>query len=68
MYLMEQSANYESMVAKPPLGPGFEPDLLALAGRMEIWASDFGEPEDYTLFILFDKEEKELTRRKIPGY
>lgn len=57
------------MTAAPPFGPGFSEEIVAKARHMEIHGSDFSDQgEDQCVFILYDGEGREITRRCMPGY
>jgi hypothetical protein len=55
--------------SKPPFGPGFTPDEVIDAVRLEVWHTSFTDPgEDYTEFRLFNAGGDQVGQRRVEGY
>ena len=54
---------------RPPFGPGFTPEEIAGAVRLEVWHTSFADPGgDYTEFRLFAANGDKVGERKVEGY
>jgi len=72
MYLADNvtgPALEKAATAKKPFGPGFQPEHLKNAVRMEIWCSNITDlGEDHTDFKLIDKDGKVLFTSTVGGF
>lgn len=71
MYLMRTVRNEEMVkeaTAQPPFGPGFAPELVKQATRMEVMGTEVTDPSpDFVEFHLFKGPER-LATRQVDGY
>lgn len=55
--------------ARPPFGPGFQPEEVAKASKMEVWGTSFTDPGgDYCEFKLLDADGNVIGSRTVGGY
>jgi hypothetical protein len=57
------------MTKLPPFGPGFTKAQAEEAATMDVLCSSFKDDgDDYTMFVLKDKDGKTITTTKVDNY
>ena len=64
---LEGDAAQATASQPPPLGPGWDADVVAQVTRLEVWGTTFAAPEDFCEFRGFAGEKLVATTR-LPGY
>lgn len=71
MYLMEAHEGKGAKQAAAqgaPFGPGFPEDIASRTEKLEVWATDFKDSDEYCEFRAFDSDGEKLGTRRINGY
>ena len=48
--------------------PSLKPEIVSQVHRIHWTGSDFGDPSDWNLFVLYDKDSNELASKRVLGY